>query len=75
MMADKELTFEESLARLEEIVEQLEDGKLPLNESLVLYEEGIKLSRECNRQLTEVEGRLEALIKDGGQVSCEPLEL
>lgn len=74
-MADKELTFEESLARLEEIVEQLEDGKLPLNESLVLYEEGIKLSRECNRQLTEVEGRLEALIKDGGQVSCEPLEL
>lgn len=75
MMADKELTFEESLARLEEIVEQLEDGKLPLNESLVLYEEGIKLSRECNRQLTEVEGRLEALIKDGGQLCTEPLEL
>ncbi len=75
MMVERELTFEESLARLEEIVEQLEDGKLPLNESLVLYEEGIRLSRECNRQLTEVQGRLEALIKDGGQLSCEPLEL
>lgn len=75
MMADRELTFEESLARLEEIVEQLEGGKLSLNDSLALYEEGIKLSRECNRQLTEVEGRLEALIKDGGQLSTEPLEL
>ena len=67
-----ELTFEESLKRLEEIVEKLEDGKLSLNESLVLYEEGVKLSRECNRQLTEVQGRLEALIKDG---ATEPLEL
>ncbi len=73
-MADKEMTFEESLARLEEIVEQLEGGKLPLTESLALYEEGVRLSRECNRQLTEVQGRLETLITNGGQVSTEQLE-
>jgi len=74
-MADKEPTFEESLARLEEIVEKLDGGKLPLDERLALYEEGTRLYRECNRQLTEVQGRLEALISNGGQLSTEPLEL
>lgn len=68
------MTFEQSLARLEEIVGQLEGGKLPLNQSLVLYEEGVRLSRECNRQLTEVQGRLEALISGNGQASTEHLE-
>lgn len=77
MMADeKELTFEESLARLEEIVEKLDGANLPLDERLALYEEGTKLSRECNRQLTDVQGRLETLIKDvNGAPSTEPLEL
>lgn len=73
-MAENEMTFEESLTRLEEIVEQLESGKLALNESLALYEEGVRLSRECNRQLTEVQGRLETLITNGGQISTEQME-
>lgn len=74
-MAEKQPTFEEALARLEEIAEQLDAGKLPLDERLALYEEGMNLSRECNRQLTEVQGKLEALIKEGGEVSTEPLEI
>ncbi len=74
-MADSEQTFEDALARLEEVAEQLDAGKLPLDERLALYEEGMKLVRECNRQLTEVQGKLEVPIKDGSEVSTEPLEL
>ena len=74
-MADSEQTFEDALTRLEEVAEQLDAGKLPLDERLALYEEGMKLVRECNRQLTEVQGKLEVLIKDGSEVSTEPLEL
>ena len=58
-------TFESSLAELEKIVEQLENGDLPLEESLRLFEDGIKLSRECRERLTEAERRIEVLMKDG----------
>lgn len=63
MAEDQEISFEAALKRLEEIVEQLEKGELPLNESLVLFEEGIKLARECSKQLTKAQGRIEALVK------------
>jgi exodeoxyribonuclease VII small subunit len=58
------LTFEAALHRLEEIVGRLEKGELPLEESLTLYEEGIKLSRLCHGKLEEAEGRIELLVKD-----------
>jgi exodeoxyribonuclease VII small subunit len=57
-------TFEQALARLEEIVQRLEKGDLPLEESLVLYEEGIRLSKLCHGRLEEAEGRIELLQKD-----------
>lgn len=60
-----EKTFETSLAELEKIVAQLEDGDLPLEESLVLFEQGVKLSRECRDRLTEAERRIEVLMKEG----------
>jgi len=58
-------TFESSLAELEKIVEQLENGDIPLEESLKLFESGVKLSRECRERLTEAERRIEVLVKDG----------
>ena len=58
-------TFESSLAELEKIVEQLENGDLPLEESLKLFETGVKLSRECRERLTDAERRIEVLMKDG----------
>jgi exodeoxyribonuclease VII small subunit len=61
-MAEKK--FEAALARLEEIVKELESGDLPLDLSLKLFEEGIKLSRICNKRLEEAERRVEILIKD-----------
>ena len=59
-----EKSFEISLAELEQIVGRLEDGDLPLEQSLELFEKGIKLSRECRTRLTNAERRIEILIKD-----------
>ena len=56
--------FEDALQRLEQIVQQLEKGDLALEQSLLLYEEGIKLSRLCHAKLEEAEGRIETLMKD-----------
>ena len=59
-----EKSFETSLAELEEIVGRLESGDLPLEESLELFEKGIKLSRECRTRLANAERRIEILMKD-----------
>jgi exodeoxyribonuclease VII small subunit len=56
--------FEDALKRLEEIVGRLEKGELALEESLALYEEGIKLSRLCHTKLEEAEAKIELLMKD-----------
>ena len=72
-MAEKK--FEAALARLEEIVKELETGDLPLEHSLKLYEEGIKLSRLCNKRLEDAERRVEILLKDkNGTVKAQPFE-
>lgn len=60
-------TFEDALSRLESIVAQLEDGDLPLEESLKLFEEGIKLSRFCNQRLNEAQKKVEVLLKGNGK--------
>ena len=57
-------SFEAALKQLEEIVQRLERGELPLEESLKLYEDGIRLSRLCHAKLEEAEGKIELLMKD-----------
>ena len=57
-------TFEASLEALERIVQQLESGDLPLEKSLELFEQGIRLSRECQDRLTQAERRIEILMRD-----------
>ena len=70
-----EKTFEASLNELERIVNQLEDGDLSLEESLKLFEEGVKLSRECQQRLAQAERRIEVLLKDAdGNPALERLE-
>jgi exodeoxyribonuclease VII small subunit len=72
-MAEKK--FEESLARLEEIVKELESGDLSLDLSLKLFEEGIKLSRVCNKRLEDAERRVEILLKDkAGNITVQPFK-
>jgi len=68
-------TFEASLNELERIVKQLEDGDLALEESLKLFEDGVRLSRECRERLANAERRIEVLMKGSdGTVSLEPVE-
>jgi exodeoxyribonuclease VII small subunit len=67
--------FEKNLERLDAIVRQLEDADLPLEKALQLYEEGMKLSEVCHKQLEEAEGRVEILTKKaGGKIVAEPFE-
>ena len=57
-------TFEASLEALERIVHELEQGDLPLEKSLELFEQGIRLSRECQERLSQAERRIEVLLSD-----------
>jgi exodeoxyribonuclease VII small subunit len=66
--------FEECLQRLEQILEELEKGDIPLERSLQLFEEGMKLSTSCRKELEEAEGRVEILLKQNGKVQAEPYE-
>ena len=71
----EEIKFEEALTRLEEIVEKLEDGDLPLDESLSAFEEGIRLSRICAKLLNEAERKVEILTKgEDDQLIAKPFE-
>lgn len=63
-MAEKKPNFETSMKELERIVRRLEEGELPLEDSLKLFEDGVKLSRECQERLTQAERRIEILLKD-----------
>jgi len=56
--------FEGALAELEEVVEQLESGDLPLDDSLAAFEKGVGLVKFCNQKLSEVEKKVELLLKD-----------
>jgi exodeoxyribonuclease VII small subunit len=66
-------TFEESLKKLETIVDRLEKGDLPLEESLKLFEEGVVLSAACKQELDAAEGKVQMLVKQrDGSLKTEP---
>jgi exodeoxyribonuclease VII small subunit len=68
--------FEEQLTKLETVVERLERGDLTLDESVRLFEEGMKLSHACKEQLEEAEGRIQVLVETrGGKMHVAELEL
>lgn len=68
-------TFESSLEELERIVRELEQGELPLERSLELFEQGVKLSRECQDRLNQAERRIEILMRDSqGRSVARPFE-
>ena len=66
--------FEETLERLEAVVERLGEGELQLEESLEVFEDGIRLSRECAKQLDAVEKRIEVLTRDRAGWTASPLD-
>lgn len=77
-MAKKDLEkkkFEDALEDLENVVEQLESGDLSLENSLATFEKGVRLVKFCNQKLTEVEKKIELLVKErDGKLQLTPLD-
>ena len=65
-MNNKEKSFEDAMKRLEEIVQMLENGNLPLEESIKVFEEGMKLIKFCTHKLEEAERKVTILIQESG---------
>jgi exodeoxyribonuclease VII small subunit len=66
--------FEECLQRLETIVNELEKGDVALDRALELFDEGMKLSGSCRKELEDAEGKVEILLKRNGKLQPEPFE-
>ncbi len=73
-MSTKKPKFEEALKKLEKIVSKLEGGELAIEESLKLFEEGVKLSRIANNVLEDAEKKIEMLVKGENGVKIEPFD-
>lgn len=74
-MAEKKLTFEQAMARLEELVALLEKGEAPLEESLALFEEGMKLMKQCSALLDKAEKKITILTQNqDGEAAEQPFE-
>ncbi|MCM3716750.1 exodeoxyribonuclease VII small subunit [Fictibacillus phosphorivorans] len=69
--AEKKITFEDAMLQLEEIVEKLEQGDVPLEESIDLYQQGMKLSKVCHTKLKNVERKMDTIMHEDGKE--EPL--
>ena len=67
MTIEKTLTFEEAMTKLEEIVEKLEEGDVPLEEAITFYKEGMELSKLCHDKLKTVEEQLTQIITEDGR--------
>ena len=75
-MAEKKKSadFEQSLARLEELVDEMESGELGLEAMIKHFEEGSKLVETCSKKLNEVEQKIEKLVKKDGAMTTVPFE-
>ena len=70
MAEEKKLTFEEALEKLESIVSAIEEGKVPLEESIAKYAEGIQLVKQCRAILDDAEKKIQLLAKgEGGELT------
>ena len=70
----KEKSFEEALAKLEQITKELEEGDLSLEESLKYFDEGVKLAEQCNSKLNEAQKKIEILLKKNDGLEPTPFD-
>lgn len=67
-------TFEQALEELEQLVERLEAGDLPLDEALADFERGVKLTRECQQKLASAEQKVKVLMEENGSIRELPFD-
>ena len=70
----KTISFEEKLEKLKEIVEDLEEGEIPLKESMKNYQDSLDLIKQCNEELENAELKIEKIMKKEGKIITEPLD-
>ncbi|WP_033541764.1 exodeoxyribonuclease VII small subunit [Planococcus sp. CAU13] len=70
-MAEKEIMFNDAMQQLEEIVRRLEQGDVPLEEALTLYQKGMELSKVCHDKLQNAEEQLVTMMKDGKETPVD----
>jgi exodeoxyribonuclease VII small subunit len=73
MESTNETSFEEAILELEQIVEKLEEGDVPLEKAIAYYQDGMKLSKLCNDKLKQVQEKMTQIINDQGET--EPFEI
>ena len=74
MATKKSYPFEQSLVKLENLVEKMEAGELTLEDSLTTFEESIRLTRECQQALNQAEQKVKILIEQNGQVTSQDFD-
>ncbi len=72
--AKKSIDFEKALDQLEDLVDDMENGDLSLEESLRAFEQGIKLTRDCQSALSQAEQKVQMLIEENGKLTATPLD-
>lgn len=70
--ADSPLALEQALLELEQLVEQMESGDLSLDQALAAFEQGIKLTRQCQQTLAQAEQKVQLLIEQNGNLQAVP---
>ncbi len=73
-MPEKQDTFEKDLKQLEDVVARLEQGDLPLDEAMKLFQDGMRLSRLCSQRLSTVEQEIKKLVAEGDKLKLETFE-
>lgn len=73
MAKEQEKTFEEAMLELEEIVEKLEEGDVPLEKAITYYQEGMELSKVCSDKLKNVQEKMTSILNEQGEI--EPFEI
>lgn len=68
MAKAEKINFEDDMQKLEKIVEELEKGDLNLDDSISKFEEGIKISKDCNKMLDDAEKKITILLENNGEV-------
>ncbi|MEH7224830.1 exodeoxyribonuclease VII small subunit [Bacillus sp. JJ1566] len=68
MSEEKVLSFEEAMEQLEQVVERLEEGDVPLEKAITYFQDGMKLSKLCHDKLTNVEKQMEQILREDGEL-------
>ncbi|RBW70610.1 exodeoxyribonuclease VII small subunit [Bacillus taeanensis] len=71
---EKQVTFEEAMEKLEEIVDRLESGNVPLEEAINLFQDGMLLSKQCHEKLKTIEGKIDRMIDENGEEKMFSIE-